>query len=88
MFTFLNENLNFISVKLTSVLQDMLSVANFNLVNFTAANGTMLNHFEKARMSFNQNGEFFLTTSLVLLVTLIIGIGVYFLTHTKAKNKN
>lgn len=87
MFAFLNENLNFISVKLTSVLQEMLSIANFNLVNFNAANGSMLNHFERARASYNQNDEVFLTAGLVLLVSFIIGLGVYFLTHTKAKNK-
>lgn len=93
MFTFLHENLHHVSVKLSSVLQDTLSIAkhnfmNINAANINAANGSMLNHFEQARASFNQNGEFILTSALVLIVSFIIGVGVYFLTQSHTKNKN
>jgi len=88
LFCFLNENLNLVTVKLTSVLQDILSFTSFFFININAANGSMLNHFESTRISFNQNSELFLSYALVILVSFLIGVVVYLLTHSKAKNKN
>ena len=88
MFTSLNDILNLAFTKCLPTMHELLRFESQNLVNLNAANGSMLNHFESARISFNQNGELFLIYGLVILVSFIIGVRVYFLTHTKAKKNH
>lgn len=59
--------------------------------NLSATNGTMFDHFESSKISFNQNSEEFLMYALIVLASFIIGVGFYFLTQSKEnkiKQKN
>jgi hypothetical protein len=78
-----------VTEKLASVLQSLntLVFGEDSNVSFNAMNGDMISHFESSKISFNQNSELFLLYGLILLVSFIIGIGVYTITHTKQKNK-
>lgn len=82
MFTNVIENL-------TALLERIVPNIEAYLINsgLNANNGSMVNHFESARISFNQNGELFMMYGLILVVSLIIGFGVYSVTHTKDKKK-
>ncbi|GJM00322.1 MAG: hypothetical protein DHS20C07_20010 [Methyloligella sp.] len=78
-----------VTEKLADVLQSLTALVygEYSNVSFNAMNGDMISHFESSRISFNQNSELFLLYGLILLVSFIIGIGVYTFTHTKHKNK-
>jgi hypothetical protein len=78
-----------VTEKLAGVLQSLntLVFGEDSNVSFNAMNGDMISHFESSKISFNQNSELFLLYGLILLVSFIIGIGVYTITHTKHKNK-
>ncbi len=78
-----------VTEKLANVLQSLTSLVygEYSNIGFNAMNGDMISHFESSKISFNQNSELFLLYGLILLVSFIIGIGVYTITHTKQKNK-
>ena len=57
------------------------------MFNLHSNNGSMINHFENAKLSFNQNSEILIVYSLIVMVSFIIGTGVYFLIHTKPDEK-
>ena len=78
-----------VTEKLANVLQSLTSLVygEYSNIGFQSINGDMISHFENSRISFNQNSELFLLYGLILLVSFVIGIGVYTATHTKAKNK-
>lgn len=57
------------------------------LFNLKSYNGSMLNHFENARISFNQNSEALSVYSLIVMVSFVIGTVAYFLLHSKSDKK-
>lgn len=82
MFTNVIENLTALLERIAPNIEAYLINSGLN-----ANNGSMVNHFESARISFNHNGELFMMYGLILVVSLIIGFGVYCVTHTKDKKK-
>lgn len=79
-----------VTEKLAGVLQNLTTLifGDYSNISLNAVtNGDMISHFENSKISFNQNSELFLLYGLILLVSFIIGIGVYTITHTKHKNK-
>ncbi|GAA6212159.1 hypothetical protein NBRC116602_19000 [Hyphomicrobiales bacterium 4NK60-0047b] len=78
-----------VTEKLVNVLQSLTGLVNGedSNIGLNATNGDMISHFENSRISFNQNSEIFFMYGLILLVSFIIGIGVYSAIHTKHKNK-